>query len=56
MDPAIGMKKGHATAQITEILILKICKFVSIEHHRQHIPIIHQCDLSNLIRKVQCTS
>jgi hypothetical protein len=48
-------KKAHATAQSTEILILKICKVMSIKHQLWNIPIIHQCDLSNLIRIVWCT-
>jgi hypothetical protein len=49
------MKKAQATAQSTKILILKICKVVSIEHQLRNIPIIHQCELSNLIRIVWCT-
>jgi hypothetical protein len=48
------MKKAQATAQSTEILILKICKVVSIEHQLWNIPIIHQCKLSNLYRIVWC--
>jgi hypothetical protein len=48
-------KKAQAAAQSIEILILKICKVMSIEHQPQNIPIIHKCDLLNLIWIVWCT-
>jgi hypothetical protein len=47
-------KKAQATAQSTETLILKICKVVSIEYQLWNIPIIHQCELSNLYMIVWC--
>jgi hypothetical protein len=47
-------KKAQATAQSTEILILKIYKVVSIEHQLWNMHIIHQCELWNLYRIVWC--
>jgi hypothetical protein len=49
------MKKAHAAAHRTEILIMEICKLVYIEHQLRSIPIIHHCDLPNLIWLVRCT-
>jgi hypothetical protein len=49
-----GVDNNYVLAQNYRKLIPKICKFVSMEHCWQHIPIINQCDLSNLIRKVWC--
>jgi hypothetical protein len=49
------MKKAHAAAQSTEILLMKICNVLYIEHKLQNIPIIHQCDLPNLIWTIWCT-
>jgi hypothetical protein len=48
-------KKAQTTAQNTKILILKLCKVVSIKHQLWNISIIHQCELSNLYRIVWCT-
>jgi hypothetical protein len=49
-------KKAQTTAQSIEFSrVLKICIIMSIEHQFQNIPLIHQYDLSNLIRIVRCT-
>jgi hypothetical protein len=47
-------KEAQAIAQNTEILILKICKVVSIEYQLWNIPITHQCELLNLYGIVWC--